>query len=183
MPFKSQGNSYSILKKGNHLLWKSPKRCEVTTHFWFPLGYRLSSRKNQSSLVLHPYLFASPVFNLFVLAGSSSTTGTTMLATSEISLTAATATSPVANTVGEAATVVLAEGVANLKRPTTLALKCKSTPRNPKCNFLLSSSKCLYHNTKVDKKRNIFVRLTSLGKEKNVITSVALKTSVTRSQR
>ena len=106
-----------------------------------------------------------------------------MLATSEISLTAATATSPVANTVGEAATVVLAEGVANLKRPTTLALKCKSTPRNPKCNFLLSSSKCLYHNTKVDKKRNIFVRLTSLGKEKNVITSVALKTSVTRSQR
>ena len=183
MPFKSQGNSYSILKKGNLLLWKSPKRCEVTTHFWFPLGYRLSSRKNQSSLVLHPYLFASPVFNLFVLAGSSSTTGTTMLATSEISLTAATATSPVANTVGEAATVVLAEGVANLKRPTTLALKCKSTPRNPKCNFLLSSSKCLYHNTKVDKKRNIFVRLTSLGKEKNVITSVALKTSVTRSQR
>ena len=183
MPFKSQENSYSILKKGNLLLWKSPKRCEVTTHFWFPLGYRLSSRKNQSSLVLHPYLFASPVFNLFVLAGSSSTTGTTMLATSEISLTAATATSPVANTVGEAATVVLAEGVANLKRPTTLALKCKSTPRNPKCNFLLSSSKCLYHNTKVDKKRNIFVRLTSLGKEKNVITSVALKTSVTRSQR
>ena len=100
--------------------------------------------------------------------------------TTTLANTAATTTSPVANTVGEAATVVLAEGVANLKRPTTLALKCKSTPRNPKCNFLLSSSKCLYHNTKVDKKRNIFVRLTSLGKEKNVITSVALKIKVNK---
>ena len=101
-----------------------------------------------------------------------------MLATSETSLTQAA--SPVATVVEVASET--SEGV-NLKRPTTLALKCKSTPRNPKCNFLLSSNKCLYHNTKVDKKRNIFVRLTSLGKEKTVITSVALKTSVTRSQR
>ena len=155
--------------------------------FLIPLrASTIVSKESVKPLRTHPYVFVcftGFLIYLFVLAGSSSTTGTTMLATSEISLTAATATSPVANTVGEAATVVLAEGVANLKRPTTLALKCKSTPRNPKCNFLLSSSKCLYHNTKVDKKRNIFVRLTSLGKEKNVITSVALKTSVTRSQR
>ena len=183
MPFKSQGNSIVFSKKETFFFENHQKGVKLPHISDSPqaIDYRLERISQALYFILICLLHQ--VFNLFVLAGSSSTTGTTMLATSEISLTAATATSPVANTVGEAATVVLAEGVANLKRPTTLALKCKSTPRNPKCNFLLSSSKCLYHNTKVDKKRNIFVRLTSLGKEKNVITSVALKTSVTRSQR
>ena len=76
-----------------------------------------------------------------------------------------------------------------LKRPTSLDLKCKSTPRNPKCTFLSSNRKCLYHGNSSkrysERKKNIFVRLTSLRKNRagqGVITSVALKaTRVTRS--
>lgn len=106
--------------------------------------------------------------NTFSLKGSSSTTATTVTAMS------ADQSSP---NNGQFVSKV------NLKRPTTLALRNKSTPRNPKCNFL-SSSKCLYHHQKKDwseRKRNIFVRLTSLRKDRSgVITSVALKATVTR---
>ena len=78
-----------------------------------------------------------------------------------------------------------------LKRPTTLALRTKSAPRNPKCSFL-SSNKCLYHNTTAssnssrkrdwsERKSNIFVKLTSLRKDTaGVITSVALKATVSK---
>ena len=78
-----------------------------------------------------------------------------------------------------------------LKRPTTLALRTKSAPRNPKCSFL-SSNKCLYHNTTAssnsgkkrdwsERKSNIFVKLTSLRKDTaGGITSVALKATVSK---
>lgn len=75
-----------------------------------------------------------------------------------------------------------------------MALRSKSVPRNPKCSFL-SANKCLYHGshkgpssgsaacTNGDRsKSNIFVRLTSLRKDRSgVITAVALKATVTRS--
>ncbi len=105
-----------------------------------------------------------------------------------------------------------------LKRPTTLDLKCKSTPcGGPKCSGLNgsvagscrhhSSSKHHYrHNTyhhgqrgrskksasgsswrggstsvREPKKTNIFVRLTSLRRDRNIITSLALKATASSS--
>ena len=112
----------------------------------------------------------------FKYCHSAASTSVALMATSATTMTTASTASNVASV---------------LKRPTTLALRTKSAPRNPKCSFL-SSNKCLYHNTTAssnsgkkgdwsERKSNIFVKLTSLRKDTaGVITSVALKATVSK---
>lgn len=125
----------------------------------------------------------------YAILGSSSTTATIVTALSD--------PSPNTTVTSEASATVVSSSTnhyKHLKRPTTLALRSKSVPRNPKCSFL-SANKCLYHGHKGGgssaagnngisdrNKSNIFVRLTSLRKDRSgVITAVALKATVTRS--
>ena len=116
----------------------------------------------------------SVILEGFKYCHSAASTSVALMATSATTMKTASTASNVASV---------------LKRPTTLALRTKSAPRNPKCSFL-SSNKCLYHNTTAssnsgkkrdwsERKSNIFVKLTSLHKDTvRVKTSVASKATI-----